>query len=241
MSSCGNCGRKRRADGNGFGATFRGRRLVRGGRALTNAGDPDAADALRKGANAFGQCGIACRWAESPRHRRDWDETLRLGGRARALSGRAARLGRGGADALRYLARRGSQCADEEAVVRLPTVFDVAFFWALIGARTRPQPEVLARWAKVRAEFPHRATGYVFSAHCMQDLGLAAEAEALIVEALQLFPDQLEVLRVWAELAVRRGELETAAERLRQSAARFPGDIGVVRAHRYLAVVAIAR
>lgn len=207
---------------------------VEGARALGNARQSELAEAvLTEGQERFpDNCELLVRWAELPRQRVDCEEGLR---RWTMVRERFPDEPRGWIEAAVALGEshraEDGDALLESAVHRFPKVFDVSLYWALLGARIRPKEVALARWEEVRQRFPNHCAAYGFSVHCLDDFGLKVEADNLIAEALRRFPNELDPLRAYAALAVRRGELETAADRYRVCVNRFPGDISVARSY----------
>lgn len=112
-----------------------------------------------------------------------------------------------------------------ESLKRLPDNPELAVQHAWIAAMGEHWDVAVQRWAIARARAPGRREGYVWGVRALWETGRTAEAEALASEALQLFPDDIELLAqsAWAataqqnwDAALRRWTLlhETHPERI---------------------------
>ena len=86
------------------------------------------------------------------------------------------------------------------------------------------------RWEALRGAFPDEASGYVRGAAALRKAGCLDEAEAVVCEAMERFPDRPEGYGQWAELAMRRRDWAMAAERWEEVRRAFPNHAsGYVR------------
>ena len=88
-----------------------------------------------------------------------------------------------------------------------------AFIAAAQVARDRQDwPEAIGRWERVRQLFPAELAGYTHGALTLRDAGRPGEAEALLDEAIQRFPDAPEPLIEKAWLSHLAGDWIAAAD-----------------------------
>jgi tetratricopeptide (TPR) repeat protein len=212
---------------------------------------PDNAPAYAEGAKALRQSGrlaeadalltdavrrfptepsVRFAWADAATSRTDWIEAHRRWEEVRLQLSSETRPWIESATALTNAAR--AEDADallSQGIVQQPASLDIAFHWALHAARFQSAEVALGRWQRVRERFPDHTLGYTFGAQTLQDNGGATEAEALIAQAAERFPNNPDVTRTGAELAARRGELGVAATRFEAAAGLNPGDIAIMR------------
>ncbi len=110
---------------------------------------------------------------------------------------------------------------------------------ALAESRLRRADAMVAAWARVREKFPASGAGYGGGAEAFRDLGRLEEAEALIAQGRELFPQDRGIGFTWADMAMRRSAWVEAAERWLALLQTFPDDLHcLVQAHRSLALAA---
>ena len=184
---------------------------------------------------------LLLRWSEMPGAAGDWEGSIARWAEVRAHSPDEPRGYIEGAVALSRCWRgQDGDALLEAALIRLPGVPEIMFYWTLLGSSIHPRDVTLARWDRFRTSFPDHTGGFAFGAHALQDANQPDAAEALITEGLRRFPDHLDVVRAWALIAVRRGDLVTALDRLNGAIGRFPSDLELVRA-RIDALLSLAR
>ena len=83
-------------------------------------------------------------------------------------------------------------------------------------------PAALARWEQLRQKFPGQPGGYTAAAAAARALGLMADAEALLAEAMTLFPDDPGPLIEYGRLAQATRDWEQSVVRWASLRARFP-------------------
>ncbi len=116
-----------------------------------------------------------------------------------------------------------------QGLAELPHSQELMFHWALRARHSPTAGLALDRWQQLRDTFPEFVLGYTFGASALLDAGRAEAAEVLIAAASGRFPNDTEVVRMSAEIAVRRGDLDSAVDRFTTAARLNPGDIGVAR------------
>jgi tetratricopeptide (TPR) repeat protein len=123
------------------------------------------------------------------------------------------------------LAQQG-RAAEAESVLlaaqeRLPQ--DGALFvdFAEIASREQQWPEAARRWATVRARWPE-VRAYLGEGLALAETGRFDEADKVIEEAMKRFPSQHDPVAVYAEIAVRRKDWQTAVLRWTHARMLFP-------------------
>lgn len=128
-----------------------------------------------------------------------------------------------GAALLRQLDRREeSDAVLLEAAAQFPQSELIAVAYAVNGQFAGDAKEALRRWTKVRKQFPHNAYAYVASAATLLGLGQVDESDALLEEALRLFPDRIDVAAHFVNAALLRGNVYAALQRWIEVEGRFP-------------------
>jgi tetratricopeptide (TPR) repeat protein len=77
-----------------------------------------------------------------------------------------------------------------DAIARFPNHAELAFQRAELASVRQNWEEAVERWALVRQCHPANPTGYVKGADALLKVGRVADAETLIVAAMNLFPDR---------------------------------------------------
>jgi predicted Zn-dependent protease len=119
-----------------------------------------------------------------------------------------------------------------DAIARFPANAELVAQWAELAAYCRRWPDAVARWALLRDRQPGNPLGYVKGSEALLKSGQAAEAEALILAAIERFPDRRD-LRVQharhadvqlglARTLMAQDRLDEAEALLRQAADEFP-------------------
>jgi tetratricopeptide (TPR) repeat protein len=116
-----------------------------------------------------------------------------------------------------------------QGMAELPHSQELMFHWALRARHSPTAGLAFDRWRQVRETFPEFVPGYTFGASTLLDAGRFDDAEALISAASERFPHDTDVMRLGAEIAVRRGELDRAVDRFVVATRMNPGDIGLAR------------
>lgn len=98
------------------------------------------------------------------------------------------------------------------AIRRIPGELRALVGRAIISDRRRDWPRSLERW-KFMAEECGYAPAYAFVAKTLAELGRIEEAEEYLRQPSMLYPRDLEIILTHANLAQRRGDVGTAAER----------------------------
>ena len=167
------------------------------------------ADSARLAARRLDQSETIRRWKEArerfPHERDGWiNEANSL-----ADNGRSA-------DAITHI---------QEAQARFPDNFEVRCAAAALYARLHLLEQSLAAWDSVRQDFPDRSAAYIHGAYALQEAGRSDAAEAVLTDAMQRFPGDLEVNRAFATVAVRRNDLVAATERLATAVEQNKSDL----------------
>jgi tetratricopeptide (TPR) repeat protein len=170
----------------------------------------------------------------------------RTGERGQAAQQREQVLGRepedpagylGAAHALEYSGRLDeAERLLTKAVERFPTHAPAAIASAALANRRRLWPEALRRWQVVRERFPDDAAGFLGKANALRGAGHLAEAEALLCEAVQRFPEHEAIAVAYASLASQRRDWPEALHRWAAVKTKFPknadGFLGAANALR---------
>ncbi len=119
-----------------------------------------------------------------------------------------------GAKSLRALrAFTAAEQVLQQAMAHLPTAEAPVIEFAWLAQIAKDWPSALTRWETVRSRMPQHAVGFTAGAIALRESGRIDEAEALLVQALTLFPDHADVLTERAYLAQARRAWSAAAER----------------------------
>ena len=160
-------------------------------------------------------------WAANARA--DWPEAVRRWAAIRAKFPNESVPYTEGARALQMLDRHvESDALIAEARGRFPGNLGLAIAWANLAMRRRDWAEAADRWLVVRRQFPLDVHAVVEGSRALQDAGRIGEAETLLAEAMERFPDHAIVAGIWAEIAMRRQIWAEAATRWATVRQRFP-------------------
>ncbi|HEX3538233.1 MAG TPA: tetratricopeptide repeat protein [Stellaceae bacterium] len=161
----------------------------------------------------------------SANHRRDWPEAVRRWEVVRRRYPDAVDGYCGAAQALRQLHRFDeAQAIIAEAMQRLPASPEPYVEHAWIAHDTRDWPEAVRRWEMVRGRLPDHVPAYAIAAEALAKAGRFDEAEALVAEAGQRFPDTPLPFAAAARVAEAGRRWPEAAERWREAQQRFPAE-----------------
>jgi tetratricopeptide (TPR) repeat protein len=130
------------------------------------------------------------------------------------LGGARAFLAVGDAVGARALLRAGADKFPGELVLLTEL--------AWVAANRRDWPEAIQCWAEIRTRFPGRLVGYISGAQALRSASRFAEAETLLLQAEQAFPDETGPATELAWLAYVRRDLDEAARRWEAVRTRFP-------------------
>jgi tetratricopeptide (TPR) repeat protein len=129
----------------------------------------------------------------------------------------------GSAQALRMLDRTGE--ADEvlrEAQVRFPNDPTALFEFAWRAHHSRDWLEALQRWDIVRSRHPDNPASYIGGAVSRRELGRPDEADALLQEAMQRFPDHAACTLEYAWVRHACRDWQAALPRWVDACTKFP-------------------
>jgi tetratricopeptide (TPR) repeat protein len=129
----------------------------------------------------------------------------------------------GGARAL----RETGDAAGAEALLRagfdqFPSEPALLTEFASVASNRRDWPEAIQRWSQVRARFPDHLAGFVSGAQALRGAQRFEEAEVLLLQAADAFPNDTGPATELAWLAFVRRDFETSARRWEAVRARFP-------------------
>lgn len=85
-------------------------------------------------------------------------------------------------------------------------------------------PTAVARWAEFRKLAPQDVAGFIRASHALWREGRHDAAEALVAEAIALFPLNAWAAHSYADIAVRRADWPEAARRWQGVRERLPAD-----------------
>jgi tetratricopeptide (TPR) repeat protein len=109
-----------------------------------------------------------------------------------------------------------------EALRRFSGIPDLYFDYARISEARQNALEAAARWDAARIRFPERWLCYVGEALAFCHLGRLDEAEALLCDAMDRFPDEPQPVLDHARVALLRRDWKEAAARWQKARSRFP-------------------
>jgi tetratricopeptide (TPR) repeat protein len=111
-----------------------------------------------------------------------------------------------------------------EAIERFPRDLAAQIDYARLAETRRDRAEALRRWDAVRRAFPDQAAGYTGAAVLLREERRFEEAEALLAEAAERFPDDARLDLDRAMLAHHRRDWAEAAHRWEKVRARLPDE-----------------
>jgi predicted Zn-dependent protease len=192
---------------------------------LRSAGRFDDADEILAAAMSKfpDDAGVAAEYAWLAHHRRDWPQAL---SRWQAARDRFPNLQAGyvaGAVALREAARlEEAEDLLRLALARFPGEQAPLVEHAWLATAQRNWPEAVSRWQRVRQHFPRLITGYHRGANALIEMRQFPEADALLTEGMELFPNAGELLHDHAWIALWQHREDEAALRFRRLRELFP-------------------
>jgi len=165
----------------------------------------------------------ALKWVEIALKRADWTETARRGVIARRRFPDSSFGYVLPALALRESGKLAeADAALSEACERFPADEGAAIHWADCAMRRSDPEEALRRYAVARERFPKSPFGYTNSLQVLRASGQNERAEAMLEEAVEKFPDNLDLHYEWTAGASNRGDWPEALRRAKISQERFP-------------------
>jgi tetratricopeptide (TPR) repeat protein len=155
---------------------------------------------------------------------RDWPEAARRWEEVRKCHSGQVTGFTAGAIALRELRRfDDAEALLAEALSRFPGDRGVLNERAWLAVARRDWPEAVSRWALVRERFPDIIESYLRGAQALSSMWRHEEAEGLLSEAMERFPQDNGVAAEHAWLAYHRHLPEAAGQRFSELRRRFPG------------------
>jgi len=111
-----------------------------------------------------------------------------------------------------------------EAIGRFPDDPHPSIEYAWAAMRRNDFSEALHRWSNVRQKFPDHPAGYYGAGSALRDLGCLDEADVLLLDATEKFPNDpwVAIHRAW--VAMRRPDWAEAVLRLEAVRRRFPDE-----------------
>ena len=196
--------------------------------ALRELGRFEEAEALLQGALErfadFPNLLIEHAWIATARH--DWPEALRRWESARERFPARVEAWSGKALALREMRRfEDADAVLAQAIQRFPNNPNLVIDHAWIAHIQREWPTAILRWEEVRRQHPGQSVGFISGTVALREARRIAEAEVVVTEAMQRFPDALEPLFEHAWLAQAQGDWAEAAVRWERARARAPDRI----------------
>jgi tetratricopeptide (TPR) repeat protein len=176
--------------------------------------------------------------AQTALHQQDTERASQLWDEACAVSRAVAYSSENAADVLIGLGRSD----DAEALALRGMQLDkrnpaFAQGYAYVAERRGDWEEAVRRWHVVRRRFPDRERGWQSLTHCLIGAGRPAEAEAVALQGMAKFPDDLVLHLHAARCADQRADWPAALERWRILRDRFDyvgGAVGMSQALREL-------
>jgi tetratricopeptide (TPR) repeat protein len=126
-------------------------------------------------------------------------------------------------DMLRGLGRNGE--AETLSLQAIANVTGDPWTWfrhAIVAQDRKDSPEASARAALMRQRFPDFLHGHLLAAEILRDLARYDEAEAILKDVIDRWPDEEPGWRLNAQVARARGDFQTALMRLQQYQRRYP-------------------
>jgi len=109
-----------------------------------------------------------------------------------------------------------------DAVDLFPAALNLAAEFANIARIRRDAPAMIERSRLICERFPDRVAGAVGCAEGLSVAGRHEEAEAILLDAQNRFPDSIEPFAEYAQVAIRRGAWAASLERWQNAQRRFP-------------------
>lgn len=198
--------------------------------ALRQSGDTDGAEALaQKAMELFPKDPRGYfQYAEVAMCRKDWAEAVRRwemirkffphhpGGYIR--EGAALRLDYKFSDAEQLLLK---------STELFPDIAQAFIEYAEVAMRQSNWEEASRRWNMVRSKFPQKPLGYIRGSVALREYGKLLEAEKLIKQALEHFPNEPAVVTEYCEISMQRKDWSEAVSRWQLMQNRFPDNKNV--------------
>ena len=213
---------------------------VRGAVCLERASQLDAAEALiEKAVKRFpGEVVAWIQWASAAEHRRDWSEALRrwetVGERFRN-----DQIDLGIAKALEELGRiEEAETRLRELQRRAPLLPAIVISLARLANLRGDKEEVVRCWADARRRFPLRPVGYREGIRQLLEMDRPADAETILLAAIDRFPAEAWPRVEYADLANTQQDWTAAEARWAAVRAAWPDrQDGYLRAAEALAAL----
>jgi len=159
--------------------------------------------------------------------KRDYDEALR---RTAVLRKKFPDCEDGYLLGVRYLREVGRlDEADALAIAgmaRLPHSGALALEYGHTARKRADWPEAIRRYGEARDRFPNRPGGVIGLATALSAAGRYAEADALLRDAIERFPDDKTVFAAFASIAVQQSDWNQALARWTEAYRHFPDENG---------------
>jgi tetratricopeptide (TPR) repeat protein len=101
----------------------------------------------------------------------------------------------------------------EQVKQRFPNEHAIATLAASLADVRKDWAASVGLWAVARTRLPQNPIGYIKGARALSNLGELDQADALLAEGTECFPENAELVAQWAELAARCGRWPDAAAR----------------------------
>ena len=98
----------------------------------------------------------------------------------------------------------------------------------------------LQQWMRCYTGFPDVPIGIAGAASALQKLGRHAEADALLTEGVQRFPDSVQIMVQYARFSTQQGSLNDAISRWQEAQRRFP-DNAIIAAGLGMALINVGQ
>ena len=198
---------------------------VRGAVCLERASQLDAAEALiEKAVKRFpGEVVAWIQWASAAEHRHDWPEALR---RWEAAGERFPhnQIDLGIAKALEELGRiEEAEKRLRELQRRAPLLPEIVISLARLANLRGDKEEAVRCWADARRRFPLLPAGYREGIRQLLEMGRPAEAETILLAAIDRFPAEAWPRVEYAEIANTQQDWTAAEARWAAVRAAWPG------------------
>jgi tetratricopeptide (TPR) repeat protein len=155
--------------------------------------------------------------------RRDWEQAGRLYAILRDRFPNQIGIYGGSILALRELRRfDDAEAVAAAAVERFPAEVGLRIDQAWLAQVARNWPAAINRWAAIRQLRPDFLDAYIQAARAMRSSWRHEEAETLMLETMQRFPDASEPAAEYASIALQLNRWDDAQTRFQQLRERFP-------------------
>lgn len=121
--------------------------------------------------------------------------------------------------------RPAAEARLRDAVARFSAKPEFLIELAQIAADHGETVEALKRWDDVATAYPGLKDGYIGAAHALNGLGRFADAQNVLLPALRMFPEDVEIATLNAWIAHYLAEFATAVARWEDLRGRFPGHV----------------